>query len=297
MISNCEIVGGDDAIVLNSYSVHLGLPGFQDLKRPSENIVVSNCILLSRSSGIRIGGFDHNYMKHYSFNNIIIYNSNRGILLHTGLEGGIEDCSFSDITIETRLHTGDWWGKAEPIHIQAVPKDKGQKVGTIKNICFRNIKAVSENGISIYGCEKGIITNITFDGLDLFLKNGKLQKTYGGNFDLRPTAAVDMNLFGHDIPAIFFKNTDNVAIRNSKIAFDEEMEDFFKYGIWAEDFQNLSINGLNAVPPPATKNTLIYLENGKDFSLINSFIKAPERSFLEKKNIGGEIRLQNNFFN
>jgi hypothetical protein len=296
IISNCEIIGGDDAIVLNSYSVHFELPGFQNLKRPSENIIVSNCILMSRSSGIRIGGIDHNYMKNYSFSNIIIYSSNRGIGLFTGIEGGIENCSFSDITIETRLHTGDWWGKAEPIHISAYPTSASNNVGKIKNIRFRNIKAISENGIIIYGFEKGIISDIMFDGLDLFIKNGPLQKTYGGNFDLRPVRDASMSLFNHDIPGIFIKNANGINIINSRITFENNMEDFFRYGIWAEDFQNLSISGLVAAPPPATKDILFYLDNGSDFSLMNSFIDAPEKSFLRKKNLKGSFILTNNHF-
>ncbi len=296
LISNCEIVGGDDAIVLNSYSVHFELPGFQNLKRSSENIVVSNCVLVSRSSGIRIGGIDHDYMKNYSFNNIVIHNSNRGILINTSIEGGIENCTFSDITIETRLHTGDWWGKAEPIHIQAMPTSMGRKVGSIKDIRFRNIKAVSESGILIYGCEPGIISNITIDGLDLQMKNGPLQKLYGGNFDLRPTISANMNLFSHDIPAIFIKNASGINILNSKIVYENTMEDFFKYGIWAVDFSGIDINNLTASPPPATKTKLIHLENGNGFSLTNSKINAPRKTFLEKKNVSGLINLNNNVF-
>jgi polygalacturonase len=295
-ISNCEIVGGDDAIVLDSYSVHFELPGFQNLKRPSENIAVSNCILMSRSSGIRIGGIDHNYMKNFSFNNIIIYNSNRGIGLFTGIEGGIENCTFSDITIETRLHSGDWWGKAEPIHISAYPTSASNNVGKIKNIRFRNIKAVGENGILLYGFEKGIISDITFDGLDLLIKNGPLQKTYGGNIDLRPVRDASMSLFKHDIPGIYMKNVENINFINSKIAFENNMEDFFTYGLWAEDFKDINITGLNATPPASTKDTLIFLENGRDFSLQNSFINAPQKSFMKKKNVNGKIVLNNNQF-
>ncbi len=296
LISDCEIVGGDDGIVLNSYSVHMGLPGFQNLKRPSENIVVSNCIIESRSSGIRIGGIDHNFMKHYSFDNIVIHNSNRGILLHTSIEGGIEDCSFSDITIDTRLHTGDWWGKAEPIHIQAVPTEKGRKVGKIDNVRFRNIHAVSEDGIVIYGYEKGLISNLSFDGLDLQIKNGKLQNSYGGNFDLRPTAFTELNLFKHDIPAIYFYNVDGVSITNSKIRFEDKMEDFFKYAVWAENFSDIDINGLNAAPPNGSRNTLICLKNGKNFSIRNSIIYAPEKTFLKKNNVDGRIKILNNLY-
>lgn len=296
LISNCEIVGGDDAIVLNSYSVHLGLPGFQDLKRPSENIVVSNCILLSRSSGIRIGGIDHNYMKNYSFTNIIIYNSNRGIGLFTGIEGGIEDCSFSDITIDTRLHTGDWWGKAEPIQIRTLPFNKESKAGTIKNIRFRNIRAVSESGIVLWGDEPGKISNVTFDGLDLYLKNGPLEKTYGGNFDLRPTYDPALSLFSHDIPGIYMRNVKDINIINSRLSYDKKMEDFFKYGIWAEGFESIRINGLEAAPPPATKDILILLEGGNGFSITNSLIKAPEKSFIRVNNITNKIATFNNIF-
>jgi len=296
IISNCEIVGGDDAIVLNSYSVHFELPGFQDLKRPSENIVVSNCILMSRSSGIRIGGIDHNYMKNYSFNNIVIYNSNRGIGIFTGIEGGIENCSFSDIIIETRLHTGDWWGKAEPIHIQAVPTTTGRKAGAIRDIRFRNIKAVGESGIILYGAEPGIISDVSIEGLDFLIKNGTLQKTYGGNFDLRPTADPSLSLFNHDIPGIFIKNVNGLKISNSTILFEDKMEDFFTYGIWAQDFQNIEITGLTAAPPNATRETLICLENGKDFSLENSNIYAPEKSFLKVNNVLGNIHLFDNRF-
>jgi len=295
LISNCEIVGGDDAIVLNSYSTHFELPGFQNLKRPSENIVVSNCILMSRSSGIRIGGIDHNYMKNYSFNNIIIFNSNRGIGLFTGIEGGIENVSFSDIIIETRLHTGDWWGKAEPIHIQSIPTTKGRKSGIIKDIKFHNIKATSENGIILYAYEKGSISNIIFDGLELFIKNGPLQKTYGGNIDLRPTAFQDLNLFCHDIPGIYLKNVKNIFITNSSLEFENNMEDFFTYGIWAEGFENITINGFRGTPPPATKDVMFYLEDGKDFKIYNSILKASSKNFIRKKNVT-KIALKNNLF-
>jgi len=295
LISNCEIIGGDDAIVLNSYSTHFELPGFQDLKRPSENIVVSNCVLMSRSSGIRIGGIDHNYMKNYSFNNIVIYNSNRGIGLFTGIEGWIENVSFSDIIIETRLHTGDWWGKSEPIHIQSIPTTKGRKSGIIKDIRFHNIKANSENGIILYAYEKENISNITFDGLELFIKNGPLQKTYGGNIDLRPTAFQDLNLFSHDIPGIYLKNVKDIFISNTTLKFEENMEGFFKYGIWAEGFENITINGLKGTPPPATRDVMFYLENGKDFKIYNSIIKASSKKFIKKKNVT-KIALKNIFF-
>ncbi len=295
LITNSEITGGDDAIVLNSYSVHFELPGFQNLLRPSENITVSNCILQSRSSGIRIGGIDHRPMRNYSFNNIIIYDSNRGIGVFTGIEGGIENCSFSDITIETRLHTGDWWGKAEPVHIQAVPTSAGHRAGPIRNIRFRNIRASGESGIVIYGFEKGIISGVSFDGLDFHLKNGPLEKKYGGNFDLRPTADPTLSLFSHDIPALFIKNADEVEVRNARLRYDTVMEQFFRYCIQAEDFSGLHIDALDAMPP-AAGTPVIRLDHGSDFSLVNSTLLTGEKKAVDVKNFSGSPYLHNNRF-
>jgi hypothetical protein len=177
-----------------------------------------------------------------------------------------------------------------------VPTEKGRKVGKINNIRFRNIHAVSEDGIIIYGYEKGLISNLSFDGLDLQIKNGKLQKSYGGNFDLRPTAYTDLNLFKHDIPAVYLYNVNDVSISNSKIRYETKMEDFFKYAIWAESFNDIDINGLDAVPPNGSKNTLIYLKNGKNISIRNSIIHTPEKTFLSKTNVDGKILILNNIY-
>ena len=296
LITNCEIIGGDDAIVLNSYSAHFDLPGFQNLLRPSENIVVSNCVLLSRSSGIRIGGIDHRPMKNYLFSNIVIYNSNRGIGLFTGIEGGIENASFSDITIETRLHTGDWWGKAEPIHIQAVPTSKGGKPGAIKDIRFRNIKATSESGVIVYATEKDGIRDLSFDQLDLCIVNGPSQREYGGNFDLRPADSVELNLFCHDIPGIYLKNVKGIKITNSRLRWGENMESFFRYGVWAEDVEDAAIEGFDACPPPATAETMFYLERVGNVLVQNCTLAAPEKTFLITKDARGAVTSVNNRF-
>jgi len=35
-----------------------------------------------------------------------------------------------------------------------------------------------------------------------------------------------------------------VSALQFKISYEEKMEDFFKYGIWAEDFKDINIKGL-----------------------------------------------------
>jgi len=66
VISDCDLHNGDDSIVIRSMQEQFSEP------KPSENIVVSNCILSSRTSGI-ILGFAHDYMiKNCVFSNLVV---------------------------------------------------------------------------------------------------------------------------------------------------------------------------------------------------------------------------------
>jgi len=62
----------------------------------------------------------------------VIRESNRGLGVFVRDEGSISDVLFSDILIETRLHTGDWWGNGEPIHISCLPQKAGTTLGRIE---------------------------------------------------------------------------------------------------------------------------------------------------------------------
>jgi hypothetical protein len=297
VISNCDIRGGDDALAFSGYSVHHGHPGFRDIRHPSRNVAVSNCLLQTRSSGIRIGGVDQNDLKNYSFNNIIIRDSNRGIGLFVNQDGSLENISFSNITIETRLHTGDWWGNAEPVHISVSQSaEVEKKLGTMKNIRFYNIDAISENGILIYGSEESVISDVIIDGLNLTIRNGKIQETYGGNFDLRPSLDPEKAIFAHDIPAVFMKHVRGVQIRNANITWeDESMHRFFKHTLWAENFHDIRIDNFEG-SAPRDNEEMIFLRDGSGFSIRNSWLHTTPENFLKQQNFNGELKMHNNLF-
>jgi polygalacturonase len=122
VVSDCDIRAGDDALVFTGYSGHHELPGFTSTSRDSENVVVTNCTLQSRSSAIRVGGWDQNSMRNYAFSNIVIHDSNRGIGVFQRGAGSIENVTFTNVVVRTRLHTGDWWGNGEPIHVSAADR-------------------------------------------------------------------------------------------------------------------------------------------------------------------------------
>ena len=70
MISNCLVETGDDAIVIKTTEMMTKKYG------ASENIIVSDCILTSRDSGVKIGTETHGDIRNIIISNCIIFHAN-----------------------------------------------------------------------------------------------------------------------------------------------------------------------------------------------------------------------------
>jgi polygalacturonase len=133
-IADCDIRAGDDAIIVTGFRTNVGVGGDVNIRLDytarefgnktgcAENVTVTNCILQSRSSGIRVG-YGINPIRNCVFLNLVIYNSNRGLGVFSRDDGSIENILFSNITIQNRLHAGHWWDNGEPIHVSAIKQD------------------------------------------------------------------------------------------------------------------------------------------------------------------------------
>jgi hypothetical protein len=213
-VSDCDIRAGDDAIAITGYAYHYELPGYYNLRHKSENINISNCNLQSRSSGIRIGFEDQNTVKNINISNVNIFDSNRGIGIFVRDSGSIESVSISRVNIETRLHTGDWWGNGEPVHISAIRSKSGGIIGQVKNVTFRDIICRSENGILLYGTDESLLENIRFENIRFKLVNSILNEYAGGNIDLRGCLDPEQSLFMRDIPGFYAQYVNNLVIND-----------------------------------------------------------------------------------
>jgi parallel beta-helix repeat protein len=237
VISDCIINSGDDAIAVIS----------------SNNITVDNCVLHSRSSGIRIGYnvFNQNNSGDLLFNNIRIYDSNRGIGIFQRQGGDMRNILFSNMIIQTRLHTGGWWGNGEPIHISAVPGLGSKKVGKIVNVRFSHIIATGQSGLLFYGSKESPLEDIVLDDVSLTIERGSLTDSYGGNFDLRPTNDISLAIFSHKIPAIFGNEVKGLEIRNFSINFEGQLPAWFTKGLECSGCTGVRISGgSNTIHPP-----------------------------------------------
>jgi polygalacturonase len=250
-ISNCDIVAGDDAIVMTGFDKNENVPPYSMKEQEkktygnksvyAENMSVINCQLRSSSAGIRIGYGQHP-IRRCIFSNITIYDSNRGIGIFAHDTTDIEDLIFNNIIIETRLYNGHWWGHGEPIHLSCVSRFPGLDAGQIRNVTFSNIRATGEQGILVFGREKSHINNISFNNVSLYIRKGRETLSYGGNFDLRPAAEKPLQIFEHDIPGLYAQFVKNLSISDFELSWDPELPDFFTNGIEVNEFENLRIN-------------------------------------------------------
>lgn len=282
VITNADIRAGDDAIAIVGYDHHFEIPGFKNLRHPSENINVSNCNLQSNSSGIRIGFLDQNSVRNINISNCNITNSNRGIGIFVRDEGSLENINISNVNIETYLRTGDWWGNGEPIHISAVRGNEKIKLGTIKNVTFNNITCKSENGILLYGSDESILENISFKNIKFELVDSKLNDVAGGNIDLRGCAA-EKQLSEHDIPGIYAQYINGLTVEDFKLTWTGTRMPYFTNGIEINNFNDVRIENFKGSGSPINKIAVpILLENGSKVDLV-----------LDKKIVVKRLKIKN----
>ena len=172
-IANCHITSGDDCICLKNRREFEQYGSCHD-------IVVTNCVMSSRSCAIKIGSENMDSIYNVVFDNCIITGSNRGLGIQNRDEGTVTDVVFSNIQLDCRLWSDVWWGKAEPIYVTSYPRangnhkdanwrfPKGQiegRCGEVSRIYFNNITALSENGCFVGGDEPGKVKDIFFNNV------------------------------------------------------------------------------------------------------------------------------------
>lgn len=214
-ILGCHVECADDCICLKTSKGNAEYG-------PCENIVISDCTLISTSAAIKIGTEGVGDFRNVLVQNCIISRSNRGLSIQIRDGGNVENVRYNNIIIETRRFCPDWWGTAEPIVITAFDRDENTKAGHIKNVSFRNITARGENGVLLHGTQENAIENVTFQNVDITLS--KSSKWESGLYDMRP--GLNKEIEKHKNAGFFIRNAKNVKIYDSDVHIDKNCDDF-----------------------------------------------------------------------
>ncbi len=187
-IRHCQISSGDDSIAITGFREPAGERqiafGLRGLPGVCEDIEVSDCVLTSRSAGVRIG-YGHNPVHRVKLSRLDIRESNRGIGIFAR-QADVEDVVIEDCRIDSALFHGNWWGRGDAIHLSAMRFPGDPTLHSIRHVTIRDIEAIGENGINLIAEEPGFIHNVQLIRVKSTLRLGKLFPQWGGNLDNRP---------------------------------------------------------------------------------------------------------------
>ena len=234
-IRNCHIVCGDDAIVIKATRQNENFG-------PSAHIRVSDCILETQDSGLKIGTETTQDIYDVIFERCEIISSCRGLTIQLRDEGNVFDVEFRDISFVSRYHSAPWWGRGEAISLTAIPRTLQTKVGSIHDIKFKNIKGIAENSARINGTEESHIRNITLENVSLTLDRWT---SYPGQlFDNRPTK-VYPEIEPHGTPGFYIRYADQVKLKNCQVKWGNNIPEYFTHALEAHDVTKLKLQNFS----------------------------------------------------
>lgn len=241
-ISDCYIQAGDDCIVIKNRE--------EDADGgPSENITITNCVLVSTSTAVKIGTESIDDFRNITVQNCVIRSSNRGLSIQLRDSGTVENILFANCIIETRYFYPSWWGRAEPIYVTAIHRAKGTPLGKVRNVRFVNCMCRSENGVFIAGSEDSLVEGLVLDNVRVEID--KWSKWPGGVQDRRPCMVNDTS-FGIDYrkdeglreyptPGIYAQHADKLQLRNVEVVWGDNAQDYWSHALEAHNAPGLTL--------------------------------------------------------
>ena len=233
-IKRCHIVCGDDAIVIKATR-----GGMQH--GPSSKIRVSDCVLETQDSGVKIGTETVQDISDVRFERCEIKTGCRGICIQLRDEGSVFDIDFREIKFTSRYFSAPWWGRGEGISLTAIPRTPETKIGTIHDVRITNVTGRAENTARISGSAQSRIRDVRLENVDLTLD--RWTKYPGRVWDNRPTTAMPA-LEEHDTPAFSVRHADRIAFHNCRVQWGKNVPDYFTHALELENATAVDHTGL-----------------------------------------------------
>ena len=190
-----------------------------------ENIVISNCILYSHDSGLKIGTETHGDIRNIILSDCVIKDCSRGVGIWVRDGATIEDVHIHHVTGNVLKYADEirengptmCWGNGEPIFIDATYRNQEHRnPGKIRDITFDHIYMKAESSIFIAGEEDARVENIALSDLHITMCSQGTQES--GWFDEQPS---ERNVYPHKIPAAYARCVDGIEI-SGKVRFQKQ---------------------------------------------------------------------------
>ncbi len=255
IISDCHIEAGDDCIVLKTTR-----RGEGEVK-PTENVVVTNCVLVSAATALKLGTESHADFRHILFSNCVVRNSRSGIGLFTVDGATIEDVRFSQIVMTTapKWKEGLEW----PILFDVGRREPNSRLGRIRDVGFSDIAIYSKGRVIVTGVPDSLLENVSFRNVTMRetdYENIKGAKKMRG----RAKAVSDGSPeYGATPAAMIFAYVNGLTLSDVAVSWPSVDGAPERHAIYGDHLSDVSITGLRATGSlPSVK--AVSIENSKD---------------------------------
>jgi hypothetical protein len=257
MISDCRIETADDAIVLKTTLTN-------NRSETCENVTVTNCVLTSTSTALKLGTESFSDYRHITFNNCVIRNTNRGLGIIVRDGATVSNVIFSNITLELDRKHFNWWGNADPIWLVVLKRTPQSKVGLIKNVLFENIIAHGQGTSKLEGLQPGTIKNVQLRNVHLFMHPEDKP-------DKRATHAFQAY------------NVKDLTLDQVQVTWREDsVEEKWANAVHLKDIEGLFMSGITGSPGLQNSNhSMIYLENVQNARLSGLEADRPVQNLVK----------------
>ncbi len=233
-ISNCDIISGDDAIVLKS-----------TLSESCRNITITNCTISSNCNAFKLGTETNGGFQDIVFSNCTIYDTPlAGITLQMVDGGTLERVSVSNITMNNvgtaifiRLSN-----RARPYN-DSLPKPG---MGKLSYVIIDNVQGtkISKTGCSITGLPGYMAGDITLTNIRLTFEGGGTNEDAKRDIPELPAAYPEFEMYG-TLPAYGFycRHCKNLRFDNIDLEF---ISPEARHAMVFDDIENLELSGLKA---------------------------------------------------
>ncbi|MCC6361726.1 MAG: right-handed parallel beta-helix repeat-containing protein, partial [Phycisphaerales bacterium] len=237
-IGGCEIVTGDDCIVLKTAN-YLGDP------RPCENVTVSNCTLSTRASGLKIGTETHADFSNIAFANCTIFGSGEyrpdGVCLEAVDGARVRGVVVSNIAMR-HVRT--------PVFVRVGARGAPSR---LEDAVIANIVAVdADMTSSITGIPPRAVENISVSGARIVMAGGGTPEMAGIEVPEREAAYPAGRMFG-TLPAygFYIRHARGVALRDVSLATENPDA---RPVLVAEDVAGLTLENVRPAGPFRLRN-------------------------------------------
>lgn len=248
-IRNCDIVCGDDAIVVKATRQ-------AEKFGPSANIHVHDCVMETKDSGLKIGTETTDDVHDIRFERCEVKSGCRAMTIQLRDEGNVYGIEFSDIRFTTRYQAAPWWGRGEAISFTAIPRANGGQVGKIRDVRVRNATGRAENSVRIEGVAESRVENVALENVAITFD--RWTQYPGGVFDNRPTSAYPA-LEKHATPGIHIRYADRVTVQKCKVTWGGNVPDYFSHAIEADHTSGLAISGFTGEAAHPARDAAIFV--------------------------------------